>query len=505
MSRFANSKHKQTWLRPAGLAIASLAAVIATDDHAGAASGRREPSATAVESRAAGEQIMAIVSLRNQRVTVYDANGWILRAPVSSGQKGRETPAGIFSVIQKEAEHYSNLYDDAYMPHMQRITWSGIALHGGPLPGYPASHGCVRMPYDFAERLFDETKVGMRVIIAPSDVAPAEIAHPALFTRKSDIGAVAAARTAEAKEAASKADQARLAAMIASREAARAAALVRTAENLMRRAEVQVESAERTAAIVRSDEVKEEVENAKAKAKARAAETEAQLAAAKAELQPKLDAVAAAREAAVAAEAAKTTAAEEAHKMARALEPVSVFISRKTQRLYVRQAFQPILEAPVMIQDADRPIGTHVFTAMERSDGAGDMRWTVVSMPSGHPDGGGEPSSRARGYRDRDAGPTSTDPSGAIAALDRITIPQDALDHIAEMAFPRSSLIISDEPLSSETGKDTEFVVIMSDEPQGGIKFRRRGPTAEVRYQGQRGRQPYWPFPFAGPYPTWFR
>ena len=101
---------------------------------------------------------MAIVSLRNQRVTVYDANGWILRAPVSSGQKGRETPAGIFSVIQKEAEHYSNLYDDAYMPHMQRITWSGIALHGGPLPGYPASHGCVRMPYDFAERLFDETK-----------------------------------------------------------------------------------------------------------------------------------------------------------------------------------------------------------------------------------------------------------------------------------------------------------------------------------------------------------
>src|SRR5262249_22850877 len=85
---------------------------------------------------------------------------WILRAPVSSGQKGRETPAGIFSVIQKEAEHYSNLYDDAYMPHMQRITWSGIALHGGPLPGYPASHGCIRLPYDFAARLFDLNPAG---------------------------------------------------------------------------------------------------------------------------------------------------------------------------------------------------------------------------------------------------------------------------------------------------------------------------------------------------------
>ena len=93
---------------------------------------------------------MAIVSLSNQRITIYDADGWILRAPVSSGQPGYETPAGIYSVIQKEEEHHSNLYDDASMPFMQRITWSGIALHAGLLPGYPASHGCVRMPFDFA-------------------------------------------------------------------------------------------------------------------------------------------------------------------------------------------------------------------------------------------------------------------------------------------------------------------------------------------------------------------
>ena len=81
---------------------------------------------------------MAIVSLQHQQITVYDAKGWILRAPVSSGQKGRETPAGIFSILEKEAEHYSNLYDDAFMPHMERLTWSGIALHGGVLPGHPA-------------------------------------------------------------------------------------------------------------------------------------------------------------------------------------------------------------------------------------------------------------------------------------------------------------------------------------------------------------------------------
>jgi lipoprotein-anchoring transpeptidase ErfK/SrfK len=155
-SYFLSPKYKQAWLGPARLAVASLATVITAGDHAGAANSRKE-RAVAFESRTAGEPvepIMAIISLRNQRITVYDAKGWVLRAPVSSGQKGRETPAGIFSVIEKQAEHYSNLYDDGYMPHMQRITWSGIALHGGPLPGHPASHGCVRMPYDFAARLF---------------------------------------------------------------------------------------------------------------------------------------------------------------------------------------------------------------------------------------------------------------------------------------------------------------------------------------------------------------
>src|SRR6202045_5255043 len=235
-SRFVNPKREQARLRPAHIAIAGLAALIATGDHVCAADRQTDYSVESTKSRIAGEPIMAIVSLRNQRITVYDANGWILQAPVSSGQKGRETPAGIFSIIQKEAEHYSNLYDDAYMPHMQRITWSGIALHGGRLPGYPASHGCIRMPYDFAERLFDATKLGMRVIIAPNNVAPVEIARPALFTQTSNNGAVAATRAAEADEAGRKADQARLVAMTASREAARAKTSVRAVENLMLRA-----------------------------------------------------------------------------------------------------------------------------------------------------------------------------------------------------------------------------------------------------------------------------
>ena len=494
------SRDKQTWLRPARLAIVSFAAVIAVGDRADAASSRNERAVVSVESRVAGDPIMAIVSLRDQRITIYDANGWILRAPVSSGQKGRETPAGIFSVIEKQAEHYSNLYDDAYMPHMQRITWSGIALHGGPLPGHPASHGCVRMPYEFARRLFGMTKLGMRVIVAPTDAAPVEIVHPALFPTRPRAGTVAAARAAEAAEATSKADQASIAAVTASAEVARA--VTRVAENLKLRAAAQLAAADRAVAPAGSAEPKEQAEDAKAKAAASAAELEAQWAAAKAELQPQFDAAASAREAAVMAEHASVVAAEAARKAALDLEPVSVFISRKAQRLYVRQRFQPILESPVTIQDADRPIGTHVFTAIKPA--GRDTRWSVVSLNSRYADGGAdERHGPTHARRGQGVEPMVTDPGAGKAALGRIAIPQDVLDRIAEIASPRSSLIISDEALSSEAGKDTEFVVLMSGEPQGGIKFRHRRPETKVRYGRASERLlPLVP-PFAGQYSTW--
>src|SRR4051812_32372187 len=209
--RDVNPTCMQRLLRVVRLAVAGLAALIAAGNHAAARSGWSERSVEAIELRAARHPIMVIISLPNQRVTVYDAEGWILRAPVSSGQKGRETPAGIYSVIQKVEHHYSNLYDDAYMPHMQRITWSGIALHGGVLPGHPASHGCVRMPFDFAARLFDDTATGMRVVVTPNDVAPVEIVHPLLFEPRPGAAALVAARAAQADEAVRKAIQAKLA------------------------------------------------------------------------------------------------------------------------------------------------------------------------------------------------------------------------------------------------------------------------------------------------------
>src|SRR6266498_1261556 len=196
MKRRSAQARQRPLRRQAGVLV-GIAAALFLGPMVRPADAQRRPHTKGIEvvqSRAAGTPLMAVVSLGNQRVTIYDADGWIMRAPVSSGRKGYETPAGIYAVIQKEAEHYSNLYEDGYMPFMQRITWSGIALHGGPLPGHPASHGCVRMPLDFAEHLFDLTKIGMRVIVARNDPVPVAFSHPVLAslaarTSKSDPAA----------------------------------------------------------------------------------------------------------------------------------------------------------------------------------------------------------------------------------------------------------------------------------------------------------------------------
>src|SRR5262249_35990396 len=142
--RHESARAALRWLPPASLvpvclALAVFTAATGTGSHARTAGPPKErAAAVSPASRPGGEPIMAIVSLRSQGIIVYDTARWIMRAPVSSGQSGRETPAGVFSVLQKDADHHSNLYDDARMPHMHRLTWSGIALHGGPLPGHAA-------------------------------------------------------------------------------------------------------------------------------------------------------------------------------------------------------------------------------------------------------------------------------------------------------------------------------------------------------------------------------
>ena len=453
------------WGSPAIVTLVAMAALAALTADAAARQARPAPATEATAPRDEGEPIMAIVSIKTQRVTFYDADGWILRAPVSTGITGRETPAGVFAVIEKDKDHHSTMYDDAWMPNMQRITWNGVALHGGPLPGYAASHGCVRMPYGFAEKLFETTRIGMRVIISPNEAEPVEFSHPALFVPNPEAIAAAPAKAEalprEAAEAAKAADEAKKAAATAARETASLTSSLRKLEGLKARADAELAYADKALAAAKTDEAKARAEDLKQKAAAKAADLGTQSDTAKADAKSKLEAAAAAKEAAKAAQTRKADAVNAANEAKLALEPVSVYISRATQKLYVRrnthrpapdgggEVFDATIEVPVTIRNPDKPIGTHVFTAMARKDAG--LRWTAVTIDNG---------------------------DDARNALDRVTFPQDVLDRIAPTALPRSSIIISDEPLSRETNYRTEFIAVLNNQPQGGFVTRR--PTVDV-------------------------
>lgn len=484
--------------------------------------------------------VLAVVSLGDQRISVYDANGRILQSPISSGATGLETPAGVFSIVQKKPEHYSNIYGDASMPFMERITWTGIALHAGVLPGYPASHGCVRLPLAFAEQLFGITKLGMRVILVPSDIKPEDFSHPALFkpeparvdmvaqrlptsrpmTRASyraaplpisrlgpfaaenvltpspvaqkymgALAAVASTKQQEAVAAVKRATELKQVAIRKAAEAEQAARLVKAAEANLARLQDQLKAAERTLEAAKTPETSLAAEAIKTKAVAAVVEGEKQLGVVKAQSQPKIEAGAMAADEARAAETAREDALEAAEVASRRLSPVSVLVSRKMRRLYVRQANLPLMEAPITIRNPDEPIGTFVFTAMDfTNEKLDDMRWSVVSMyksladmpkdppPQREPAPEGTPVRPLPVAARKPVNPEAfpADLVGAKAALERVAFPQDIVAQVAPLMVPGSSLIISDEGISIETGKDTDFVLIMSNEPQGSLKTRKR-------------------------------
>src|SRR3984893_2764307 len=125
--------------------------------------------------------VVVFVSLPDQVVYVYRNGVRIGRSTVSTGKSGKATPTGVFTVLQKKVDHESSIYKGAKMPHMQRLTWTGIAMHAGNLPGYPASAGCVRIPVDFAAKLYAVTAMGSTVIIADNNSAPSHTTNPGLL------------------------------------------------------------------------------------------------------------------------------------------------------------------------------------------------------------------------------------------------------------------------------------------------------------------------------------
>src|SRR5262245_28870606 len=236
---------------------------------------RAELQAATTPQRKPDGPVNIIISIGSQRLWVYDKRGLLETSIVSTGTGGFPTPTGVFAVLDKEVQHYSNIYGGASMPYMQRLTMSGVALHSGVTTGRPASHGCIRLPHAFAIKLFRLTELGARVIIAPNEPGPEEIAHARLFVKKP----------------------------------------------VQPPAADEVDPSERrwSAAATGHDMLK-------AVADARIGKITAWRAGVLQNL------------------------------------PISVFVSKAEGKVFVRHGFRPLFDAPVVIREPERPIGTHVFT-----------------------------------------------------------------------------------------------------------------------------------------------
>jgi hypothetical protein len=431
--------------------------------------------------RPQGPLIIAI-SIERQSLRIYDANGLFAETPISTGMRGHPTPMGVFSIIQKHKFHRSNIYSGAPMPYMQRITWSGIAIHGGVLPGYPASHGCIRMPMSFAVKMWGWTKMGARVMVSPGEMTPSSFSHPLLIAQKptpvvstetampsakkpdkataadaSMTSATSEAAPALKREQAQTADASRIlpqsgtpATMSdATLPASGPASIGRTSDA----PSVEAKPAQTPAAATETVKAREtKIEPAKSSdGQAETTKTDATIPDPKKDQTRPSDA-----DRAGAAKSDPTPAPRHAGQ-------ISVFVSRKDSKLYVRQNFAPLFEAPVTIATSDRPLGTHVFTAQADKDDPKLFHWSVVSLPATRHverrDNDERVSRRRKTVGAVEMKPVPS-PDSPAEALDRIAIPPDAMARITDALSTGGSIIVSDQGITAgETGEGTDFIV----------------------------------------------
>ncbi|MBN9290885.1 MAG: L,D-transpeptidase family protein, partial [Hyphomicrobium denitrificans] len=487
----------------------------------------------------------------------FDVDGEITSSRISSGRPGFATPTGVFSILEKKVQHRSNIYAGAEMPYMERLTWSGIALHAGVVPGYRASHGCVRLPHSFARTLYSMTKLGGRVVITATDAEPVAFSSPKLFKplplddkTAMKLGSSAHPRVAVndkpddtttdalpdfplligispalARAVADmprdpqrrpatrvEVDQlmqeriTRLQATLKSADAAQTAALAKIDESAKEfaQAERQLQDAQRSGeplrAAVKNAELRQQdairafsafmssgtgssltpdamldreadLENAVLQAtrdaddaRTNSAKTEWSFA----EVQARYSAAKAARDnVSIALRNAQTDLISAKRELADAnndvrlrSKSISVFVSLRAQRLYVRQGTEPVLEAPISVAPLPGAVGTHVFTAMRYGEDPNTFDWRLVSAQV--PAAGKTFLDDVRKRRGDAAGPAGNlSVRMATAALSAFTIPDDIMSMISERARPGASLIVSDRELPDhENGSGTEFVVL---------------------------------------------
>jgi lipoprotein-anchoring transpeptidase ErfK/SrfK len=450
--------------------------------------------------------VIISISIDQQKMRIYDANGLFAETPISSGMKGHPTPMGVFSVIQKDRLHHSNIYSGAPMPYMQRITWSGIAIHAGVLPGYPASHGCIRMPMAFAMKMWTWTKMGARVVVTPGEMTPpASFAHPLLAAvkvapqpmaadePKSD--APSAAKTDKGAEAEAKTKPAGAEAPIELRstighgnsatEPTRTAdasnALPASNAPTMSDASGSATPVAETAVAQPEPDAAKPVDVASSEDKSTEAKssdaTSPEMAVAETKTEESADAPKVEAAATPKAEAAKSIEKPAESKIdskitaepaamppakkdqarpaglekAATVKPdapkrsgqIAVFVSRKDSKLYVRQNFLPLFDTPVTIAPSDRPLGTHVFTAQVDKGDPNVLHWSVVTLPAS------KAADRAAERRDEDERSTRRRKIAGAVEVKALPAPDSPAEALDRLNLPPDALARITEALST--------------------------------------------------------
>ncbi len=507
---------------------------------------------TQKQSRKPDSPLLVVVSIGSQRISVFDRNGQIAQSRISSGTRYNPTPTGVFSILQKRRRHYSNLYAGAAMPNMQRITWSGVALHAGHLPGYPASHGCIRLYYSFSKWLFGVTEMGTRVIVSRSNPVPKKISHPILLkplppeyavklqsasnetmesqdtsgdvtnaifvspanaaetpaplnpdhvrTREyvaaererelvklenalEDAKQNQASATLELKEANQALKVAIKELQTAQNESKQLQQIIRTSDRAKRKLNSQLQNLLRNTESLGDPKALEftlqkeerlEAELLKHESEREMARKESQdLKKVTKRFQANVDAATNTRDQIkrrYTQISKQLTSAHLALNQALAAakrrdKPITVLISRKKKMLFVRQGYDDVLRVAVNIKNPEMPIGTHVFAALAYQNNETEFEWHAITAARSDVT---RRRSRDRRRRSRRRRHKEVEPRPVRQtrfsqtpknALDRIEIPQEVAERLAEHVKPGSALIISDEGLSNETGKYTDIIV----------------------------------------------
>lgn len=391
--------------------VSAAALTVVASLMAPAAARDKQPVETATAAQDSAP-LQMLVSLKEQRINVYRGTELITSSPISSGKPGHSTPTGVFSILEKRRKHFSNLYDSAPMPFMQRLTWSGVALHEGRLPGYPASHGCIRLPRQFAQDLFALTERGLHVVVTGEEAVPHLVSSPAL-PQPIAVGNAVASLSPKMIEA----DPA----LRGSIETSAIQPDVEAATS------IPADFDEPLRMIVTPREPENRIKT----------------------LQRLLGQMGFDAGPVDGVPGRKTRAAIETYQEGADL-PVTGRITDGLLRsvyadagyetptnavLRIRRKFKDIYEAGVTLRDPATPVGTHIFTALGFEHGATRTEWMGVAAE----------------------GTAAGTPEDALA---RLEISEPVRRELGQMLTPGSSLIITDRSFARNTGLGTDFVVI---------------------------------------------